>query len=289
MAGTLWLVGTPIGNLEDITERGRRVLADVDLIACEDTRRTGRLLQTLGIEGRKLISFFEGNEERRVPELVERLRAGQSVAVVTDGGMPAISDPGFRLVRACLEEGIAVDLAPGPSAAIAALVISGLPTDRFVFDGFLPRGGRARAERLDALASEPRTVVVFESPRRVTPTLRDLLMAGGDRRAAVVRELTKLHQEVIRGLLSDVLAQLEGRELKGEVVLVLEGARARPDLQEAVRVATELVKDGARKRDAAKQASRRTGVPAADVYSSLVSDAASAHTPAYDDRSSRND
>jgi len=270
--GTLFLVGTPIGNLEDMTDRARRVLGSVDLIAAEDTRRTGRLLAGFGITGR-LVSFFEGNERSRVPELVQALRDGSDVAVVSDGGMPGLSDPGYRLVAACVEEDIPVDVVPGPSAAVAALVVSGLPTDRFVFEGFLPRSGGARAGRLEALAAEPRTIVLFESPRRVAKTLSDLRAALGDRRAAMVRELTKLHQEVLREPLSRLLDTLRDRELKGEVVLVVEGARDVPaagDLAEAVRQAEELVRGGARKRDAARQAARATGVPASRIYAALV-------------------
>ena len=270
--GTLFLVGTPIGNLEDMTDRGRRVLASADLIAAEDTRRTGRLLAGFGIKGR-LVSYFEGNERSRVPELLQALRDGSDVAVVSDGGMPGLSDPGYRLVAACVEEGITVDVVPGPSAAVAALVVSGLPTDRFVFEGFLPRSGQARSRRLQGLSQDQRTIVVFESPRRVGRTLAELAEALGDRRAAVVRELTKLHQEVLRGTLSMLSEQLRDRELKGEVVLVIAGADHEErtiDVEEAVRQASELVAGGARKRDAAREAARATGVPASRIYAELV-------------------
>jgi 16S rRNA (cytidine1402-2'-O)-methyltransferase len=271
VAGTLFLVGTPIGNLGDLTDRARRTLAEVGLIACEDTRRTGRLLAGLGIKAR-LLSFFEGNEAERMPQILEQLRAGTDVAVVSDAGMPSLSDPGYRLVAACVDAGIRIDVIPGPSAAVAALVISGLPTDRFVFEGFLPRSGKARADRLASLEREPRTVVLFESPRRVAATLQDLLAAVGDRRVVVARELTKLHQEVIRGLTSEVLGQIRGRELKGEVVLVLEGATGalEADPSTAAAVAAELVAGGLRKREAAREASRRTGVPAGKIYAELV-------------------
>ena len=274
MAGTLFVVGTPIGNLEDVTERAKRVLASVDVVAAEDTRHTGRLLSRLAVRAR-LVSFFEGNEAQRLPELLFALREGMTVAVVTDAGMPGISDPGYRLVAACAAEGIPVDVVPGPSAVTTALAVSGLPTDRFAFEGFLPRSGRARAERLDALAGEPRTAVLFESPRRTAATLRDLLGACGDRRVALCRELTKLHQEVLRGRLSEVLAQIEGRELKGEVTLVLEGgerpaAPAGDRVAEAARLARELVEGGARKREAARQASQATGVPSGRIYQELL-------------------
>jgi len=271
VAGTLYLVGTPIGNLGDLTDRARQTLAAVDLVAAEDTRRTGRLLGGLGIKAR-MLSFFEGNEEERIHELLRALAGGADVAVVSDAGMPGLSDPGYRLVAACVEAGIAVDVIPGPSAVVSALVVSGLPTDRFTFEGFFPKSGKARSERLEALSREPRTIVLFESPRRVTSTLGDLLAVCGDRRVAVVRELTKLHQEVIRGRLSEVLEQLGSKELKGEVVLVIEGGVSRPagDEDEAVRLAASLVRDGARKREAARRVSELTGVPASRIYEGLV-------------------
>ncbi len=271
MAGTLYLVGTPIGNLGDVTDRARKTLAAVDLVAAEDTRRTGRLLNGLGIRAR-LLSFFEGNEAERIPELVRALSGGADVAVVSDAGMPGLSDPGYRLVVACVDAGVSVDVIPGPSAVVSALVVSGLPTDRFVFEGFLPRSGKSRSVRLEALSVEPRTVVLFESPKRVASSLRDLLAACGDRRVAVVRELTKLHQEVIRGRLSDVLEQLGSRELKGEVVVVLEGGGTRParDEEEAVRLAACLVRGGGRKREVARRISELTGVPARRIYEGLV-------------------
>jgi len=271
VAGTLYLVGTPIGNLGDVTDRARETLAEVDLVAAEDTRRTGRLLAGLGVKAR-MLSFFEGNEAERIPELVRTLKEGSDVAVVSDAGMPGLSDPGYRLVAACVEEGIEVDVIPGPSAVVSALVVSGLPTDRFVFEGFLPRSGKSRSQRLEALAGEARTIVLFESPRRVKTTLSDLLAACGDRRVALVRELTKLHQEVIRGRLSEVLEQIESRELQGEVVLVVEGGQQQrpPKEEEAVRLASALVRDGLRKREAARQVSELTGIPAGRIYEGLV-------------------
>jgi 16S rRNA (cytidine1402-2'-O)-methyltransferase len=271
VVGTLYLVGTPIGNLGDLTERARRILATVDLVAAEDTRRTGRLLNRLGIKAR-MVSYFEGNEAERTPELLGVLSGGGDVAVVSDAGMPGLSDPGYRLVAACVAGGIAVDVVPGPSAVVTALVISGLPTDRFVFEGFLPRSGKARSERLEALVGDPRTIVLFESPKRVEATLSDLLSACGDRRVAVVRELTKLHQEVVRGRLSEVLERLGTRELKGEVALVVEGGSGRPagDEDEAVRLAESLVRGGARKREAARRIAELTGVPASRIYEGLV-------------------
>jgi 16S rRNA (cytidine1402-2'-O)-methyltransferase len=270
VSGTLYLVGTPIGNLEDITERAKRILGSVGLVAAEDTRRTGRLLQAFGIRAR-LVSFFEGNEERRVPELVRTLEEGTDVAVVSDAGMPGLSDPGYRLVAACVANGISVEAVPGPSAAVAALVVSGLPTDRFVFEGFLPRAGKARAERLTAMRDEPRTVVLFESPNRTASTLADLGRAWGDRPAAICRELTKLHQEILRGSLSELAAQIGGRDLKGEVVLVVHGATAvAGSTDDAVAMASDLVAGGARKREAAREAAAKTGVAAREIYDRLV-------------------
>ena len=224
----MWLVATPIGNLGDLSTRALEVLGQVDLVACEDTRRTGKLLAAKKIKV-PLVSYFEGNERERVGELLVRLGNGDDVALVSDGGTPAISDPGYRLVRACAEQGIEVQVVPGPSAVIAALVVSGLPTDRFVFEGFLPKKPGERVRRLEALRHEPRTIVVFESPLRVQTLLRDVLVAIGDREIAVVRELTKLHEQIERGRVSQVLSRLGEHELKGEVVVVIGGERVRPD------------------------------------------------------------
>ncbi len=267
MAGTLWLVGTPIGNLEDVTERARRVLAEVDVIACEDTRRTRGLLSHLGIPAPRLVSFFEGNEERRVPGLLDHLRAGRSVALVTDAGMPAVSDPGYRLVAASVEEGIEVDAVPGPSAAVIALALSGLPTDRFAFEGFLPRRPGERRRRLEALGEEARTVVLFESPRRLPSLLREATEFLGDRRAAVARELTKLHQEVVRGSLSE-LAERFAEPPRGEVVVVVEGAsRAEPaDLGELAERVRHLTQAGASRKDAVARIAGQAGVSRRELY-----------------------
>ncbi len=271
MAGTLYLVGTPIGNLGDMSDRARSTLASVKLVAAEDTRRSGRLLAHFGIEA-KTVSLFEANERRRTEELLDTLRSGNDVAVVTDAGMPAFSDPGFRLVRACVEEGIDVRVVPGPSAAVSALVVSGLPTDRFVFEGFLPRRVGPRRDRLRALAKDPRTVVLYESPNRVARLLREVLEELGDRRAAVVRELTKLHEEVVRGRASEVLARFEDASPRGELVVVLEGAGEpeEPDMEQLVREARALVADGMRRREAATEVARRRGGSANAVYRALL-------------------
>jgi 16S rRNA (cytidine1402-2'-O)-methyltransferase len=275
----LFLVGTPIGNLGDLSDRARRTLAAVDVVAAEDTRRTGRLLKSIGVAAR-MVSFFEGNEASRVPELMAALRDGHDVALVTDAGMPGISDPGYRLVAACVHGGIGVEVVPGPSAAVAALVVSGLPTDRFVFEGFLPRSGGARSQRLAALAAEQRTIVLFESARRLAGMLEELLAEFGDRRVVVARELTKLHQEVLRGSLSEVAADVRVRQRKGEVVVVVEGARgpagAAP-VEDAVALARELQAGGARPRQAARESAARTGVSSNEIYRRVI--ASTAHGP----------
>jgi 16S rRNA (cytidine1402-2'-O)-methyltransferase len=271
VSGTLYLVGTPIGNLGDMTDRARETLRSVDLVAAEDTRRTGRLLRSFGIEA-KTVSLFEGNERARTEELLGALREGKDVAVVSDAGMPGLSDPGFLLVRACAGEAIDVRVVPGPSAVLSALVISGLPTDRFVFEGFLPRKAGERRARLRVLRNEPRTVVLFESPRRVVTTLRDVGAALAPRRAALARELTKRHEEVIRGRASEILARLGDAEPKGEIVLVLEGAGddGPLDLDELVEEARELVGAGWKKREAASEVARRRGGSANEIYAALV-------------------
>ena len=270
MTGHLYVGGTPIGNLADLSERARATLGSVDLVAAEDTRRTGRLLAHLGLKVR-MLSLFEGNERQRIDELLDRLREGERVALVSDAGMPAVSDPGFRLLRAAVEAGVEISVVPGPSAVTAALVVSGLPTDRWVFEGFLPRRPSERRERLRALAHDPRTVVLFESPLRVITLLRDVLVELGDRRAAVARELTKLHEEVVRGRISEVLASLLDTEPRGELVVVIEGAEAvAPDLDEMVEEARGLVADGMRKREAAAAVARRGGGSANEIYGALV-------------------
>jgi 16S rRNA (cytidine1402-2'-O)-methyltransferase len=273
MAGALFVVGTPIGNLGDASPRARETLGSVDLIAAEDTRRTGRLLQGFKIKA-KLVSLFDGNERERTPELLERLRDGASVGLVSDGGMPLVSDPGYRLVAACIAEGIEVQVVPGPSALVAALVVSGLPMERFAFEGFAPKKAGDRMKRLESLRSDPRTLVFYESPLRVATLLRDVLVTLGDRRVAVCRELTKLHETVLRGRVSEVLAAIGGASLKGEVVVVVDGDRgdAPGDLTASITEARALVDDGMRKREAARAVAERRRVPANDLYRALVGD-----------------
>ena len=225
--GTLFLVATPIGNLEDVTARALRVLREVDLVAAEDTRHTRRLLQHFGISA-QVVSLHEHNERARAASLVERVQSGQDVALVTDAGSPGIADPGYPVVRAAVSAGVRVESVPGPSAVIAALQVSGLPTDAFLFAGFLPPKGAARRRRLEELAERRETVVVFESPHRIEACLEDLEAVWGDRPVALVRELTKLHEQVLRGTASEVRAALRAEWKRGEMVLVL-GGRTRAE------------------------------------------------------------
>jgi 16S rRNA (cytidine1402-2'-O)-methyltransferase len=273
VGGVLYLVGTPIGNLGDLSDRARETLAAVALIAAEDTRRTGRLVRSLGIR-KPLVSMFEGNEDDRAGELVDRLEAGEDVAVVTDGGMPSISDPGYRVVELAVARGIDVRVIPGPSAAIAALVLSGLPIDRFVFEGFLPKRAGDRGRRLEALRHDPRTIVFFESPRRVHTLLREIVAILGDRRVAVCRELTKLHEEVVRGRAGQVLESIVDRELKGEVAVVVEGEHdpGSPDLATLLPEVQGLVGEGMKIREAARAVAERHGASANELYRAVISE-----------------
>jgi 16S rRNA (cytidine1402-2'-O)-methyltransferase len=278
--GVLVLVGTPIGNLGDLTPRAVEALRSADAICCEDTRRTGRLLQHAGVERPRLVVVNDHTEAREVPGIVARLARGERVAVVSDAGMPGISDPGERLVRAAVAAGHAVEVVPGPSAALAALVTSGLPAGRFVFEGFLARKGSGRTERLGAVAAEPRTVVLYEAPHRLARTLADLTEAcGPDRRVAVARELTKLHEEVWRGSLGDALAWVRAAEPRGELVLVLEGAPAGgpPDDGALVDALSDELAAGATTRDAARTVAARLGVPRRRAYD-LATQLAAART-----------
>jgi 16S rRNA (cytidine1402-2'-O)-methyltransferase len=220
--GRIILVGTPIGNLGDLSPRAVRTLSEADVIACEDTRVTRKLLTYAAITGKRLVTVHAHNEASAADSLVAEAAAGAVIALVSDAGMPAISDPGARIVAAAAAAGIAVEVVPGPSSVLAALVLSGLPTERFSFDGFLPRKGGERAARLAAIAAEPRTVVLFESPHRVQVTLGNLLSScGAARPVAVARELTKLHEEVWRGVLAEAVTWIESVEPRGEYVIVV--------------------------------------------------------------------
>jgi 16S rRNA (cytidine1402-2'-O)-methyltransferase len=268
--GTLVLVGTPIGNLGDLSPRAVRALAEADVVACEDTRRTRQLLSHAEVpSGRRLVVVTDHNESGQVRRLLGFLDAGQRVALVSDAGMPSISDPGERLVTAAAAAGHRIEAVPGPSAALAALVVSGLPTGRFCFEGFLPRKGAARAERLAELAEERRTSVLFEAPHRVRQTVADLIDAVGPLRAVTVaRELTKLYEDVWRGSLADAAVHLAAEEPRGEYVLVLAGAPPAPPpgpeaVEEALRV---RLAGGADKRSAIAEVAAELSVPKRQVY-----------------------
>jgi 16S rRNA (cytidine1402-2'-O)-methyltransferase len=222
-SGTLYLVATPIGNVEDLSPRARHILAEAGIVAAEDTRHTRGLLARFGIE-RALVSYHDHNKDARTPELVERLREGASVAVVSDAGSPGISDPAFTLVRAAVREDFRVVPIPGPSSVLCALEVSGLPTDRFAFEGFLPRKPGRRRSRIGELREDSRTLIFFESPHRLKAALRDLMTGLGDRPASISRELTKKFEETKRGPLSSLLAWAEERTPRGEFVLVVGGA-----------------------------------------------------------------
>jgi 16S rRNA (cytidine1402-2'-O)-methyltransferase len=221
--GVLYLVGTPIGNVEDLSPRAQRILGAVDVLAAEDTRHTAGLLDRFGAR-RPMVSYHDHNKDSRTPELIARLKEGASVAIVSDAGSPGISDPAFTLVRAAVAEGLFVVPVPGPSSALCALEVSGLPTDRFAFEGFLPRKQGKRRNRIEELRDDPRTLIFFESPHRLRASLKDLLEALGDRPASVSREITKKFEETRRGPLSALLAWVEASPPRGEFVLVVGGA-----------------------------------------------------------------
>jgi 16S rRNA (cytidine1402-2'-O)-methyltransferase len=270
----LYLVATPIGNLEDITLRALRVLREADLIACEDTRHTGRLLQHFGIN-KPTISYHEHNERARAGELVERLVKGERIALVTDAGTPGISDPAYRVVTAAIEQGIEVVPIPGATALIAALIASGLPTDSFLFAGFLPPKQQARRARLEELQTQRATLVLYEAPHRVRETLADALEILGDRPTALARELTKLHEEFLRGSLRELSERLAAQEPRGELVLVIAGWREDNAAQVVHGSITEQIEQLMRELDlsrneALKQAARLRGISKNEAYQLLL-------------------
>ena len=272
--GTLFVVATPLGNLDDMTFRAVKCLKEVHLIACEDTRRTAKLLNHLGIK-KPLISCFEHNELARIDELLAKIAAGEDVALVSDAGTPTISDPGFALVRAAHERGIRVSPVPGPSALIAALSVSSLPTDEFLFAGFPPRTSGARRAHLERLKSQTATLIFYESPHRVIESLTDMIAILGDRSAFLAREITKLHEETKSGALSSLVTTLGARaEVLGEIVLVVAGAAKGAvksgSMEEALDRFDVEVQMGATPRQAAKEAGLLTGLPARDVYASAA-------------------
>jgi 16S rRNA (cytidine1402-2'-O)-methyltransferase len=272
--GTLYLVATPIGNLADITHRALQILNDVDLIACEDTRHTNKLLNHYGITT-KTISYHEHNEQQRATHLIEKLKEGTDIAVVSDAGTPSISDPGFRLVRAAIEDDINVVPVPGPSALISALIAAGLPTDEFFFAGFLPSRPNARRARLTELQSVPGTLIFYEAPHRLATTLKDALEVLGEREAVVARELTKLHEEIRRGRLSQLAADYadQKNDIRGEIVLLIDrdviGVASKPVISIAALV-DQFEAEGLDHRAALKKAARELGLSRAEAYRQLI-------------------
>lgn len=272
--GTLYIVSTPVGNLEDITLRALRILKESDLIACEDTRHTARLLTKYGINTPRE-SYHKFNEESRTPRLIQMLREGKNIALVSDSGTPLVSDPGYELVSRCREEGIQVVPIPGPSAAIAALVGSGLPADSFFFAGFLPARGAVRRRRLEELSCVPATLVLYEAPHRILRSLEDMIAVLGDRRTTLARELTKIHEEFLSGNLSKILEILQARsEIQGEITLVIERGEtvsAETGWPESIRrhLEEEMEKTGLPRNEALKVVAKKRGISRRDAYNKL--------------------
>jgi 16S rRNA (cytidine1402-2'-O)-methyltransferase len=273
--GRLILVGAPLGNVGDASPRLRETLTTADVVAAEDTRRLARLARDLGIEiGGRVVSYFEGNEERRTPELAAAMRDGLVVAVVTDGGMPSVSDPGFRLVRAAIDAGIPVTAAPGPSAVTTALAVSGLASDRFCFEGFLPRKPAERRSRLAKLGGEERTLVFFEAPHRLAASLVDLVAAfGAERPAAVCRELTKTYEEVRRGGVAELADWAAEGDPRGEITIVVGGASPtadRPTDNVLLTAVADRQAAGASRKDAIAEVATVYAVPRRELYNLVV-------------------
>jgi len=273
----LYLVATPIGNLEDITLRALRILREADIIACEDTRHTGRLLVHYGINGKKLVSYHEHNERQRARELIEHLEAGKSVAIVTDAGSPGIADPAFRIVTAAVEKGVAIVPIPGAAALVAALTSSGAPTDSFYFGGFLPARSQARRARLLSVKDIPSTLLFYETPHRITGALRDIHEVLGNRKLVIARELTKLHEEFLRGRVQDLEEIVSSSTPRGEMTLVIEGA-GKDNLEEvqtgsiAEQIERLLENRSLTRNDALKIAARSRGISRKEAYELLLAE-----------------
>jgi len=268
--GTLYIVATPLGNLEDITLRAIRILTEASVIACEDTRRTVKILNRYEIRT-PLFIFHEYNKVRAGKSILRRLRDGDSVALVSDAGTPAISDPGYELVREAIGSGVPIEVVPGPSALVAALVVSGLPTDHFTFEGFLPTRGEKRRKAMQGLAAGTRTMIFYESPQRLAAFLREAAEVFGDRQACVVRELTKVHEEILRGSLSELDAEISGRgTVLGEVTIVIGGGPKTVELSVEETVRAVLEESSGSSRDLAREIAERTGLPRKEVYAEIL-------------------
>jgi 16S rRNA (cytidine1402-2'-O)-methyltransferase len=267
-SGILYIVATPIGNLEDITLRAIRVLKEADLVAAEDTRHTRHLLDRYQIDT-QLTSYHDHNKEEKAPVLVARMLEGKSVALVSDAGTPGISDPGYFLINLAIDRKIPVVPIPGATAAIAALSVSGMPTDRFLFEGFLPAKHLARLKRLQELSKEERTIIFYEAPHKIIRAVADMLAALGDRRAVITRELTKIHEETIRGTLSESLKRLQEGTIKGEFTVIVHGATKEPlkqDIDTAEFLKNLILHRGLSKKEAISAAAEELGLPKKDVY-----------------------
>lgn len=273
MSGKLYVVGTPIGNLSDFSPRAVETLASVDFIAAEDTRVTLKLLNHFEIK-KPMVSYFEHNRRERGEIILERIKSGESCAIVTDAGMPAISDPGEDLVNLCLSNGITVESVPGPTAFATAVAMSGLPSGRFTFEGFLSVNKPSRREHLEEIVSERRTMVFYEAPHKLTATLKDLYKYLGDRRIALIKELTKIHETVERTTLSEACEKYSAQTPKGEFVIVIEGStepkQKEVSLDEAVALAKGLVESGMTINDAAKEIAKETKLKKGDIYKALL-------------------
>jgi len=268
--GTLYIVATPLGNLEDITLRAIRILKEASVIACEDTRRTVKILNRYEIRT-PLFIFHEYNKVRAGKSILRRLRDGDSVALVSDAGTPAISDPGYELVREAIGSGVPIEVVPGPSALVAALVVSGLPTDHFTFEGFLPARRERRSKAMQGLAAGTRTMIFYESPQRLAAFLRDASEIFGDRQACVVRELTKVHEEILRGSLSELDAEISGRgSVLGEVTIVIGGGPDTVELSVEETVRAALEEGSGSSRDLAREIAGRTGLSRKEVYAEIL-------------------
>jgi len=273
--GQLILAATPLGNILDASERLKQTLQEANLIAAEDTRRAKRLFADLNLEvTAPVISLFEENEIEKIPDIIEKLKNGAKVVVISDAGTPAISDPGYRLVTKAIEENISITVIPGPSAVLSALILSGLPTDRFSFEGFIARKGKERTEILNNLNSQSRTMILFESPRRTLQTLQDIQeVVGENRKAAVVREISKTYEEVIRGSISDLVSWAQSNEVLGEITLVIAGVEntGKKEVdEEAIRQVKQLVDAGSSFKDAVQEVSTQQGLSRRELYEAFL-------------------
>lgn len=272
MAGKLYVVGTPIGNLEDFSPRGKRILSEVDFIAAEDTRVTVKLLNHLEIS-KPMVAYFEHNKKERGNTVIEKILAGETCAIVTDAGMPAISDPGEDLIRECHEQGIAVESVPGPTAFATALALSGCPSGRFCFEGFLSVNKPSRKKHLEEIKNEKRTMIFYEAPHKLKKTLDDMYEAFGDRDIAIVREITKIHETVMRTSFSEAIEFYKQNEPRGEYVLIIDGAKdqtASYTTQDAVDLAKKLMNSGLSASLAAKEAAATTGIKKSEIYKLML-------------------